>query len=98
MAQRQVILHNPRPAAKAAPSGLHAAPRLDNLKGKFVGILNNDKPGAEILLARLEKRLKENFAPAGSLWVMKHPGGRISEPMLKELSEKCDFVVNALGD
>ncbi len=98
MSDRMITLHNPRPAARPAPAGLRPAPRLDSLSGKFVGILNNDKPGAEVLLARLEKRLKEVSALSGSLWVMKHPGARIPEPMLKELSEKCDFVVNALGD
>lgn len=97
MPKEMVTLYNPAGVRPAAPD-LPAAPRIDNLRGKFMGILCNEKPGADILLARLEKRLSEALGLSGSRWVFKHPGGRITEAMLKELSEKCDFVLNALGD
>jgi len=92
-----VTLYNP---ASTRPLGteLPSAPRIDTLRGKLVGILWNEKPNGDILLGRIEKRLHERFGIAGSLWKQKHPAERTSEAMLKEFAEKCDFILNGIGD
>lgn len=97
MPKETVKVYNPA-GVKPPVTELPAAPRIDSLRGKFMGIIWNEKPGGDILLAQVEKRLKEAFGVSGSLWRLKHPGGRISAEMLKEFSEKCDFVLNGIGD
>ncbi|MBI2910332.1 MAG: hypothetical protein HYX92_22030 [Chloroflexi bacterium] len=97
MSKELVTVHNPTGHKPVAPD-LPAAPRLASLRGKFMGILYNEKPGGDILLSRLEQHLSEAFGLGGSLWVVKHPGGRVTEEMLRKLLDKCDFVLNGLGD
>ncbi|MBI2910142.1 MAG: hypothetical protein HYX92_21075 [Chloroflexi bacterium] len=97
MPKEMVRVHNPAGVKTAVPE-LPAAPRIDSLRGKSMVVLYNYKPGGDILLARVEKRLKEAFGVGSLPWMLRHPGGAIAEGMLKELSEKCDFVLNGIGD
>ncbi|MFH1486962.1 MAG: hypothetical protein ABIH46_12895 [Chloroflexota bacterium] len=97
MAKDMVTLYNPVVVPPVA-SELPAAPRVDGLRGKVIGVLYNEKPNGDILLSRLEKRLSEAFGSGGSLWGLKHPGGRTAEAVLDELAEKCDFVINGICD
>ena len=97
MAKDLVTLYNPA-APQAAPPEQAAAPRIDDLRGKFIGVLYNEKPNGDILLARLEKRLAEAFGTSGSIWRLKHPGARVTDEVLNELADKCDFIINGIGD
>ncbi|MBI2906132.1 MAG: hypothetical protein HYX92_00605 [Chloroflexi bacterium] len=97
MTKELVTLYNPSAPPPALPEQ-PAAPRVDSLRGKFIGVLYNEKPNGDILLARLEKRLAEAFGTTGSIWRLKHPGARTTDQVLDELAEKCDFILNGIGD
>lgn len=97
MAQRKVVLLNPTvPVRAAAPATL--APRLPSLQGKKAGVLWNEKPNGDILLARLKERLGQSFGVSGRLWRTKHPAAPASKEMLAQFAETCDVVISGIGD
>ncbi len=53
------ILVNPLNEQKPAQG--HAAPRLDSLEAKTIGLLDISKPGGSVFLDRLESLLKQNY-------------------------------------
>ena len=63
------------------------APRLDTIKGKTIYIVNDGYPGSGILLGELTAVLKDK--PGGM--------GREDEALWKEMEEKADAMIIALG-
>jgi hypothetical protein len=75
------------------------APRLDGLEGKTVGLLDNTKHNADLLLHEIGEQLKRQFGVKEVIYrrkVASSPGA--PEAMLDELVSTCDAVVNAYGD
>ena len=75
-----------------------AAPRLDSLAGKTVGLLDISKPGGQIFLDHLERLLKERYA-VGEIVRRTKPTFTKPAPaaLIEELS-RCDAVIEALAD
>lgn len=74
------------------------APRLDSLAGKKIGLLDNTKKNADLLLAGYARILKDKHGVAEVVSFRKissSPGA--PEEMLDALSQ-CDAVLNAYGD
>ena len=94
------------PTAKANIPRQEMANRLEDLEGKRIGYLNNGKPNADIFLARIEELLSEKYHFSGVIRRRKiggadkggSAGSGAPEEMIAEFAEKCDFVVNAIGD
>ena len=87
------------PTAKADVPEREMAPRVDTLEGKVVGFLHNFKFNADLLLERIEEILSERFALKGV--VRKKKLGAASgaaQPLMDELAETCDLVINGVGD
>jgi len=72
-------------------------PRLGDLKGKVIGFLQNGKPNADVLLARLAHLLREK---CGLAEARSRAKPRVTEPaeFIDELAKECQGVVNAIGD
>lgn len=79
---------------------IDASPRLKDLAGKKIGIINNGKAGGEMLLPHLMDALQKN-----------HPGIEIrqwevplawpeetKEPVLDEIASQSDGVIALMGD
>lgn len=70
--------------------------RLDNLAGRRVGLLDNNKPNADKFL-RLVGELLEARHPEIQL-VPKRKMTRMEADGLAELAAGCDVVINAFAD
>ena len=75
------------------------APRLANVHGKVGGFLDNCKQNASILLAHIAEQLSSAYGMAEAVHHAKFIYSRVAEPaIIDELSERCDFVIAAIGD
>jgi len=96
MAKRKpVSLVNPLGFSTA--ERLNLARRLDTLKGKTIGILDNGKPRADVIMAEVKQYLESRGA-ACSIYEFKR---RVDVPLPMEQIErlaKADAVVGAIGD
>ena len=91
------------PTAKATTAELEIAPRLDDLNGKVIGFLDNDKPNFGIFLSRVEELLCQNFKFAEIVHIRKRvvgSGAGLPLPAnhMEKLIAKCDVVVNGMCD
>ncbi|MBI3965650.1 MAG: hypothetical protein HY329_08445 [Chloroflexi bacterium] len=87
---------NPVAEATAAPKQL--APRPSQLKGAVLGIVDNGKPGAALLLKELERLLVDRGAHPRVLWREKIATYPLPAAELAELARECDVVVAGVGD
>jgi hypothetical protein len=86
------------PVSKAGVKEKLMAERLSGLEGKVLGILCNRKHNANLLLERLAEGLKSKYRFSDTLYREKDAASPAPEGTLKELKEKCDLVLNAVGD
>ena len=91
------------PTAKAASVEAEIAPRIDDLNGKVIGLLENGKPNADIFLSRVGELLGQNFKSVEIVYTQKpgeSTGGGFPLPaeQMEKLATKCDAVVNGVGD
>jgi len=74
------------------------APRPDSLKGKVVGLFDNTKEQADIVLEALGGQLVKRF---GVKELVTRRGIHYSKPAplatVEEMARKCDVVICALG-
>ena len=93
-----ITLVNPfdeTPRAKSKP-----APRLSGLAGKRIGLLDISKAGGSVFLDHVEYLLKERFAVAEVVRVMKPTFTKPAPDAIIQqlLDAKCDAVIEALAD
>jgi hypothetical protein len=74
------------------------APRPTNLRGKVVGLYDNTKEQADIVLATLGDQLVKRY---GVKELISRRGVHYSKPApletIEEMARKCDVVICALG-
>lgn len=93
--RKPVALINPVGFSKAEQVSL--APRLDTLKGKTIGILDNAKPRADVILEEVKQYLESKGAVCSIYEFKPH----LAKPMPREQIERlaqADAVVGAIGD
>jgi hypothetical protein len=75
------------------------APRLPDLNGKVLGLLDNRKGNADHLLMRFGELLGEKYALKDIIFETKPIFSRPApEDMLERFAENCDVVLTAIGD
>ena len=90
---------NPKSEIRSIPQ-VSESPRLRDLNGKKIAILDNTKHGGEMLLPYLEEALKRRVHDV-ELRVWRVPFPRSQEdkdPKLKEIAEYADGVIALMGD
>ena len=88
-------LMNPRGIAKYERKTI--APRVKNLNGGVIGLLDDSKDNAGVFLDHVLKVLKKDFAFADVLRIRKKAGS-VPAIFTPEFLTRCQFVVNAFGD
>jgi hypothetical protein len=73
------------------------APRPRDLRGRRVGILDNSKPNADVLLSRLAELLVER-AGAGPVRVWRKPGASRPATIIEEVAAASDVVLTGTAD
>ena len=91
-----MVLH---PAAEEVSEGHALAPRLGQLKGTTVGLIDNHKKNSDVYLDELERLLKEEFGVAEVRRYRKISQSMPSpEEVLDDLAKECDATIHAVAD
>lgn len=91
------VLVNPTTQAIVAP--FDGAPRLPTLAGTRLGIIDDSKRNADVLLEELAEILRTRYEITEVKWHRKPSASRPADPTaLKELTEQVDSVIIAIGD
>jgi len=86
------------PLNEILPQAGIAAPRLVELKGKTIALLDISKPGGNIFLDRIELLLKERHGVAGVIREMKPTFAKPAPAGVLEKIRGADAVIEALAD
>lgn len=82
-----------------APRTFALAPRLQDLRGKRLGLLNNSKSGSEAILRGIADILDREFAWAEVFHITKHSASLPPKPEVVEaLHRRADVVITGVGD
>ncbi len=93
----QYTLVNPTTEPITPP--FDGAPRLPTLAGTRLGIIDDSKRNADVLLEELAETLRTRYEIAEVKWHRKPSASRPADPSaIKELAHDCDSVVIAIGD
>jgi hypothetical protein len=75
------------------------APRVRPLRGASLGLLNNAKPNAAVILQHLGRLLQDRHGVSQVTMVSKASFALpAEETLMTELAERCDFVIAGVGD
>ncbi len=86
------------PPAGSASEPISMAPRPEDLSGKVVGILDNTKEQADIILQTLGEALREKYGVKEVIMRRKeHYSKPAPDEMIEEMADQCDVVICALG-
>ncbi|MEK7806428.1 MAG: hypothetical protein AAB528_01725 [Chloroflexota bacterium] len=98
MAQNnQYTLVNPTTQPIVAP--FNGAPRLLTLAGTRLGVIDDSKRNADVLLEELVELLRTRYEISDVKWHRKPSASRPADPAaIRELAESCDSVIIAIGD
>jgi hypothetical protein len=91
------VLINPTTEAIIAP--FDGAPRLPTLAGTRLGVIDDSKRNADVLLEELVDLLRTRYEISDVKWHRKPSASKPADPeVIRELAESCDSVIVAVGD
>ena len=91
------VLVNPVTQPVVAP--FNGAPRLATLAGTRLGLIDDSKRNADVLLEELAELLSARYEISSVKWHRKPSASRPADPSaIQELAEECDSVIIAIGD
>jgi len=94
---QQHILVNPTTEPTIAP--FNGAPRLATLAGTRLGLIDDSKRNADVLLEELAEILRTKYEVSEIQWHRKPSASRPADPAaIRALAQDCDSVVIAVGD
>ena len=97
MAQSEHVLVNP--VTQPVIETFDGAPRLASLAGTRLGIIDDSKRNADVLLEELAEVLRTRYEITEVHWLRKPSASKAADPTaLKDLTGKVDSVVIAIGD
>jgi hypothetical protein len=97
VARRERLL-DPTGADDRAPDTT-LAPRLRTLRGLTVGLVDNTKPNASLLLSEVARELKRAHGIRAAVTFTKsYFGTPVEESLIQRILHNCDFAVAGIGD
>jgi hypothetical protein len=98
MTEREKLLDPTGFDANAADGTLAPRP-AGGLRGLTVGLLDNTKPNAEVLLSLIGDELRRHHDVGKTvLYVKDYFGTPLKDELLARIAQDCDMVVTAVGD
>ena len=95
--RQQYTLVNP--TTEAVVAAFQGAPRLPSLAGTRLGLIDDSKRNADVLLEELAEVLRTRYEISQVRWHRKPSASRPADPTaIAELARECDSVVIAVGD
>ena len=87
------------PTGRANPVPVEIAERVVDLKGKIIGFLDNGKPNADVMLARLRDLLSERFQLSETFTRLKSNTSSAADTwIMDEMVQKCHAVIISTAD
>lgn len=83
------------PTGDSAAVAACLAPRLENVRGARIGILDNCKEFADVVLRGVAEVLEREHGAVVRFWRKSYLG--IPSPFAREMAEECDAVINGVG-
>ncbi|KRA24627.1 hypothetical protein ASD65_09560 [Microbacterium sp. Root61] len=75
------------------------SPRPVSLRGLTIGLLDNTKPNATMLLDEIARELQTlHGAGEAKLYTKDYFGTPLSQALVEQIAEECDVVITAVGD
>ena len=96
MAAGQITVFDPTADERVGQDSL--AGRLTSLDGKVVGLLDNTKDRAEIILNQVKSQLREQFPAVEFRYYRKQSVSGMGPQLEQQLTEVVDAVISAVGD
>jgi hypothetical protein len=86
------------PTAGGDKQQIYLAPRPPDLAGKVVGLLDNTKEQADIILQTLGEALRERYGVANVIMRRKeHYSKPATDELIDEMANEVDVAIAALG-
>jgi hypothetical protein len=87
------------PTTPPVDRAIALAPRLRDLRGLRVGLVENTKFNSDLILAKLGERLARQYGMTVSRMIRKRsPSHAVTEEAADGLRRISDFVVSGVGD
>ena len=86
------------PTASAMVPEFALSNRLQHLRNKRVGLIDDAKENAKELLEEFSELLNEKYGVSCQQYHQKPSAGKPTEPdIIEKISKECDFVIVAIG-
>lgn len=86
------------PAGEIGPEPVHLAPSPSVLAGRRIGILDNTKPNAGVLLGRMADRLAERTGATVARIETKNAALAAPDDVMSRLLEEVELVLTGSAD
>ena len=96
MAAGHITVFDPTADERVGQDSL--AGRLTSLDGKVVGLLDNTKDRAEIILNQVKTQLQDQFPAVEFRCYRKQSVSGMGPQLEQQLTEEVDAVISAVGD
>jgi hypothetical protein len=83
------------PTGDPAVAARALAPRLATVRGRRIGILDNCKEFADVVLRGVAEALERDYGARVRFWRKSYLG--IPSPFAQEMAKECDAVINGVG-
>lgn len=83
------------PTGDPATTAARLAPRLRTVRGARIGILDNCKEFADLVLRGVAEALERDHGAVVRFWRKSYLG--MPSPFAKEMAAGCDAVINGVG-
>lgn len=88
-----------KPTTEPMVVPFQGAPRLASLAGMRLGVIDDSKKNADVLLEELVEILRSRYEISEVRWHRKPSASRPADPAtIRELAQQCDSVIIAIGD